>query len=220
MSHFRPQVIDGLWHSLCPSFEQYASRSSLHRSRAVSFTGLSCPTHSRYVRARVSRSLVTIIPSHPQSPTFWKQKHVDKPAEATEAAPSTPWSRRAEIQVQEQTHATSSIPTQKPLLDSSSNDIRKLSDAQIHTILRREANCAYYDRVQEIIEILIRERGEKPDRTHYHALISAQANLEHGSAAEVERLLQEMEETKTALDAGTCSAVLKACIPTNRSTGV
>ena len=202
MSQLRPQIIDGLWHCLCPSFEQLTLSSSLRRSRTIPFTGLTRPTNRQYVRARDrargSPSPVTIIPSHPKNPTFWKPKHLHGAPPASLFLKYEPGSKE-------------DIPTTKALFDSSSNDIRVLSDARIHTVLQNEVRCAYYDRVQEIVEILIRERGERPDKIHYHALISVQANLEHGSAAEVERLLQEMEEYRIELDAGICSAVLKVC---------
>ena len=75
--------------------------------------------------------------------------------------------------------------------------------------LRRAANAGNYVRVQALVKILVRDRGERPSPRLYLALILANTNLQHGSPAEVKRLLQEMKEEGFTQESATYHAVLK-----------
>lgn len=66
-----------------------------------------------------------------------------------------------------------------------------------------------YPGVQEHVEHLVKERGEKPNIGIYHALVLANTNCKHGSAGEVTRLLQDMAEEGINPDSATLHAVLR-----------
>jgi hypothetical protein len=82
----------------------------------------------------------------------------------------------------------------------------------LHEKLR--ALCAKegsYHKITELVEYLIRERGEKPALVHYDALIRANSDAEFGSAQVVRDLLVEMKEDGIAADNGLYHAVLQVC---------
>lgn len=61
-----------------------------------------------------------------------------------------------------------------------------------------------------LVETLIRDRGEQPNQSHYHALILANADTALGSAIEAERLLDEMFKAEVPVDRAIYQAMLKA----------
>ena len=83
---------------------------------------------------------------------------------------------------------------------------------QLHEELLRRANAGDLAWTRHLVHFLVHERGEQPDIRHYYALIVANTDPALGSVEEVERLVQEMENSQMTMDAGVYHAVLKVCV--------
>lgn len=75
--------------------------------------------------------------------------------------------------------------------------------------LRQIALGANYRQTQELVRILVEQRGEKPNLRLYEALLLANADHEHGSASEVARILEEITNEGLTPDAATYHAILR-----------
>ena len=75
--------------------------------------------------------------------------------------------------------------------------------------LRQVALGANYRQTQECVQILVEERGEKPNLRLYDALLLANADHEHGSASEVARILEEIKNEGLTPDSATYHAILR-----------
>ncbi|KAL8695809.1 MAG: hypothetical protein Q9224_003143 [Gallowayella concinna] len=84
-----------------------------------------------------------------------------------------------------------------------------LLDEELYDELRRAGTAGDYSRIREALRILIQERGVKPDRRHYQALLLANINAQHGSPVEVARILENMEEEGIVLDSAAYHAIIK-----------
>ena len=89
--------------------------------------------------------------------------------------------------------------------------LHDLTTEAAHEELRRAANAGDYVRVQALVKILVGQRNEQPSPRLYLALLLANTNLQHGSPAEVKRLLLEMKYEGFAPDSSTYHAALKVC---------
>lgn len=69
-----------------------------------------------------------------------------------------------------------------------------------------------YIRVRILAEVLVKERGEEPNLPLYLGLILANTNPQHGSPAEVKRLLEEMEAEGLIPDSSIYHAALKVAL--------
>lgn len=80
---------------------------------------------------------------------------------------------------------------------------------ELHNYLReiRDQSGAYFQ-ILDLVDHLIRERGERPSLRHFDALIHANADAEHGSAEVVEDLLRECESEGIVGDGGFYHGVL------------
>ena len=87
--------------------------------------------------------------------------------------------------------------------------LRRLEIGIAYQNLRQIALGAKYRQTQECVRILVEERGEKPNLRLYDALLLANADHEHGSASEVARILEEMENEGLTPDSATYHAVLR-----------
>lgn len=65
-----------------------------------------------------------------------------------------------------------------------------------------------YQRIVNLVQYLIEDRGERPSLRHFDALIRANADAEKGSAEVVEGLLREMEREGIIGDSGLYHGVL------------
>jgi hypothetical protein len=102
----------------------------------------------------------------------------------------------------------SGLPLGKPFTKFSSFDDVPLT--HLHERLRQIGSQeGAYHRIADLVEYLIKERGEKPALIHYDALIRANADAENGSAEVVERLLKEMKEEGVGADSGLYHGVLQ-----------
>jgi len=79
----------------------------------------------------------------------------------------------------------------------------------LYALLRKQAGLGKLQEVEEIVEHLICRYGEAPNTRLYAALILANHNSELGSAAEVERILQEMRHEQMEPDEACYHNVLK-----------
>ncbi|KAL9600058.1 MAG: hypothetical protein Q9219_003428 [cf. Caloplaca sp. 3 TL-2023] len=85
----------------------------------------------------------------------------------------------------------------------------ELNDEEIHEEMRKASTAGDHARTREIMRTIVQDRGQKPSRKHYHALILANTNPRLGSVSEVVSILQEMEEVDIPLDFASYHAVLK-----------
>lgn len=76
----------------------------------------------------------------------------------------------------------------------SADKLDALSIEQLYDLLRdvRDQEGAYH-RIVDLVNYLVKQRGERPNIRHFDALIRANADAEHGSGAVVEELLDEMD---------------------------
>ncbi len=87
--------------------------------------------------------------------------------------------------------------------------LRRLEIGIAYQNLRQIALGANYRQTQDCVRILVEERGEKPNLRLYDALLLANADHEHGSASEVARILEEMENEGLTPDSATYHAILR-----------
>ena len=83
--------------------------------------------------------------------------------------------------------------------------------------LKRFSERADYVRVQAQVEQLVEINHETPNLRLYNALILANGHPQLGSAGEVARLLQEMEEGGIMPDSATYHAILRVCPATKHA---
>jgi hypothetical protein len=76
-----------------------------------------------------------------------------------------------------------------------------------------------YNKIAELVDYLIRNRGEKPALIHYDALIRANADAENGSVEVVRSLLKEMKEMGIGADSGLYHGVLQVSSDDGLSVG-
>ncbi|KAL8653534.1 MAG: hypothetical protein Q9226_003807, partial [Calogaya cf. arnoldii] len=88
-------------------------------------------------------------------------------------------------------------------------EVVDLNDQELYDELRKASSAGDYPRIREVLKILIRERGVKPDRRHYQALLLGNANAQHGSPVEVTQIVDEMEDSGITLDSAAYHAILK-----------
>ena len=81
---------------------------------------------------------------------------------------------------------------------------------ELYEELRRASGNAKYQRVQELVRLLIHKHKKEPNQRLYHALILANADPEYGTPSEVEALLKEMVQMDISPDAATYHGALKA----------
>ncbi|KAL8724877.1 MAG: hypothetical protein Q9166_007706 [cf. Caloplaca sp. 2 TL-2023] len=101
------------------------------------------------------------------------------------------------------------IPKTVGIKSSSRRDNTVLLDGELYEELRRASTAGDYPRIREVLKILIKDRGVKPDRRHYQSLLLANTSPQHGSPGEVARILNEMEIEGIALDSAAYHAILR-----------
>jgi len=87
--------------------------------------------------------------------------------------------------------------------------MRKLDIRTAYQTLRQTALGGRYSQTQACANILVKERGEKPNLRLYDALLLANADPEYGSASEVARLLEELAGEGLTPDSATFHAALR-----------
>jgi hypothetical protein len=177
------QPIDALWHSLCPSFTRFSQTEAIPLLRGPQ-------------RRRIHRAAIVC------APTTLPIRFIALPQLRLATPTKSRWHRRAPqlSQSYQQSDETESVAI-----------ARKGSTAALYQQLRNVSARGNYAAVQLLVKALVLEHGENPNSQLYRALILANTCPDHGSAAEVERLLQEMEQEGTVPDSAIYHAVLKAC---------
>ncbi|KAI4141419.1 MAG: hypothetical protein LQ340_007651, partial [Diploschistes diacapsis] len=180
------QVVDRLWHYLCPSFTLAvapASRSQLlchaKKSRFLSPTIIN-PRFQSTARER--------------PPYQWPNGH----------------SPNSQNRLRFQLHWSHRPPDPDDHSSRTSAIIRLGTNAELHQELHRRANGGDLAWARYLVYTLVHSRGERPDSRHYYALILANTDLALGSVEDVERLVQEMKDQHVDIDSATHHAVLKA----------
>ena len=87
--------------------------------------------------------------------------------------------------------------------------MRELDIASAYQELRRSTQKGSYAHVRDCVEILVRERRQKPNLRLYDALLLANTDNEHGSAGEVNGILDQIAVDGLAPDSATYHAALR-----------
>jgi hypothetical protein len=179
-------AVDGLWRCLCPAFDSIVlSRARLPVSRA-SYR----PCVPRRI-LRPSSLKLSIAASRRQNSTLAKSVNISNDRNfATEALDA----------------AEPSSETPPP------ENWGALSVVELHDILRTVRDeSGSYQKTINLVQYLIKNRGERPNVRHFDALIRANADAERGSAEEVEGLLKEMDKQGIIGDSSLYHSVLMVC---------
>ena len=87
--------------------------------------------------------------------------------------------------------------------------MRELDIASAYQELRRSNLKGNYAHVRDSVEILVKERRQKPNLRLYDALLLANTDNEHGSAGEVAGILDKIAGDGLAPDSATYHAALR-----------
>ncbi|KAF2004762.1 hypothetical protein P154DRAFT_458844 [Amniculicola lignicola CBS 123094] len=106
---------------------------------------------------------------------------------------------------------TRSYASKAPLAPrSSKRPLAELSTPELYEKLRDKGLAGKPEPVKEIIKILVKDRGEKPNLGIYAPLLQSFASCSEGTAGKVRKVLGEMREGGLELDVGACHCVLEA----------
>ena len=181
-------VADGLWRTLCPSFD------ALLVSRVR--TPLQKVVRRATAKSRPPRARPSISASQRRCNSTYTTI-------AAELEPLQPVERPkwAELSTQPKRSQKS-----KPNLNI---DLDSATTAELHNHLREIRDFAgAYKHIIEVVQHLIEVRHEKPSLRHFDALIRANADPQHGSAELVEELLREMDQEGIIGDSGLYHGVM------------
>lgn len=177
-------AVDGLWRCLCPSFDSIVLSRARLPIRSASYQ----PCAPRR-RLRPSSWNLSIAASRRQNSTLAKSTNV----------------------------LTDEDLTNEPLGGGTSEtplpeNWGALSITELHDILRTVRDeSGSYQKTINLVQYLLKNRGERPNVRHFDALIRANADAERGSAEEVEVLLREMDRQGIIGDSGLYHSVLMVC---------
>lgn len=87
--------------------------------------------------------------------------------------------------------------------------MRDLEITSAYQELRRATLNGRYAHIRDMVRILVRERGQKPNLKLYDALLLANTDSQNGSAGEVARILDEIAMEGLVPDSATYHAALK-----------
>ncbi|PBP21053.1 pentatricopeptide repeat protein [Diplocarpon rosae] len=187
--------IDGLWRCLCPSIDRVAIKALPARgSAARRAVNDRRPNPSQYIHTSTRRLRDTILrriifEPQPKDPVEPDPLQSPKPLFASRTSLGSEAERKRRYVLGYQ---LKDVPT-----------------AKIHDQLRRvRGEAKSYHKVVELVEYLIRERGEKPALIHYDSLIRANASAKYGSVLSVRALLEEMDVLGIVKDSGLYHGVL------------
>ena len=172
------QVIDALWHCLCPP-----------------------PSILVKLRTPLGRSIVrvafrTALPiSVPRRTLYCADFH-------------RPHNKVSPRQGRDSRHGYQTAATK--LGDNKDGEVLStISKSAVYEELRKASTKGNFERVQRIVQILLEGRGEAPNSRIYTALILANTSPNHGTAAGLDELLEEMVGEGIMPDSATYHAVLK-----------
>lgn len=174
-------IVDGLWQCLCPSSTKLPQKGV----DAISPAGARSLIQYRKVQ-------------HPQTHT---QSFRTKPRIGPQLL-----RQLVNLQAQRFTHW-------KPfLVGHHVGDlarVRSLDIASSYQELRRSTLKGDYTHIRDVVEILVKERGQKPNLRLYDALLLANTDSQKGSAGEVARIIDEIAMEGLIPDSTTYHAALR-----------
>jgi hypothetical protein len=181
-------VIDGLWRCLCPSVDTFAVSQLNSSVRRGSIRPSLPPTRRRLSglsRSSLSRSI------HGKANVKLQCQGYGTAAEGCETEGCT---------------TLSAVPKSTPSHASFDDvPVTELHDALRHTGTKGDA----YKSISDLVEYLIKFRGEKPSLLHYDALVRANADVSKGSADGVASLLREVKEENIKPDSNLYHSALQ-----------
>jgi hypothetical protein len=189
----RSFVNDALWRCLCPAFPANASSTALTR------LGATCALRSR---------------PHKRTPSLHSRAYNQSTAPAPTSSTFPTFSQNAP-----------SFGTQRPPR-TSSGQAGKVPLAQLPTNilyehLRDEGAKGRWDEVFSICRVLVKDRGEVPNKNMYNGILHSFVSSSNGTAGKVRKVLDEMGfwaedtsgsfsgQTKIELDARGCECVIE-----------
>jgi hypothetical protein len=206
----RALVLDGLWHSLCPSFDRLAlSRPScVSRPRKHNFK--SSPSHATRIAPIIPRRCYSSqdrgidASNKPEKKTDYpiNTRHETSTSFLESKSESEPHIDHADAD--DQMHKARNRYTKLP--EGYNNKLEAALEGRIRAVTTKDPSIA---RTTQTLRALIRDRGVEPHTRHYQALIFANCDNELGSPEMVQHLLQEMEENGITADSRTLHAALK-----------
>lgn len=188
----RPFVNDALWRCLCPGFPANASVSTIARITPAS--ALRNRPHKVHP-ARQLRAYSQSIASSPYGDDFFSQANA--PSFGSRVAPQPGDAKRGN----------------KPSL-------AQLPTYLLYEHLRDEGAKGHFDEVFNICRVLVKDRGESPNKEMYNGILHSFVSPSNGTAGKVRKVLDEMGfwadnstaeggQAKVELDARGCECVLE-----------
>ena len=174
------QIVDSLWHCLCPSYHSVPTKCHLRLKTVASKLA------RRALQAAAKRSIVQYA----------------RPYHLYRKAPGI-------LSTHQPTQGRSFSEISKKKSSNDEEALKVMAKSLVYERLRKSCIAGDYNRVQKIVRVLVRERGEKPSTRLYTALILANTHAEHGTVQQVEELLEEMVAEGINPDSATYHAVLK-----------
>jgi pentatricopeptide repeat protein len=160
----RPFVNDALWRCLCPGFPSNATAAHLSRSALPSTPTLTAKRRS--LPQRASRTYSAAAAAAQPSP-FFAQPHVPAPTAPPRFNP-------------------------RPRNAKEKTPLVHLPTHILYEDLRDAGAKGQFDEVMKISNVLIQDRGQRPDQAMYAAVLHSFASCENGTAGKVRRVLEEM----------------------------
>ena len=174
------QIVDSLWHCLCPLY--YSASTKCYPPLRAATTKLV----RRTLPTATSRSIVR----------YGRPRQLYKKTSGIRGT-----NQRA------QCRNFGEVSRKKTSINEEA--LKVMAKSPLYEQLHKSCIAGDYDRVQKIVRILVRERGERPSTRLYTALVLANTHAEHGSVQQVEMLLEEMVAEGVNPDSATYHAVLK-----------
>jgi hypothetical protein len=162
-----------------------------------------CPSFSRFLYPQVQKS------SHTKRPIYLSKLHKSQ---------LLPHRSLSSITLKKQQHDTQLDTPNRLQRPKASKILGKNGDltdyaaiplVDLNKQLWKVAEKGDLKSTKALLQVIIHDHGERPNETHYHALILANTDASLGSASEVERLLEEMKKERLPVDSNVCRAVLK-----------
>lgn len=189
----RPFVNDALWRCLCPAFPANVSTKSLSRLGATIALRNGSSKHTSNSQSRAYNQSTSPAPSREPFPSFTQQ------------------------------HAPS-FSAPEPHKPRTRNQAGKVPLTQLPTNilyehLRNEGAKGHWDEVFSICRVLVKDRGEVPNKEMYTAILHSFVSSSNGTAGKVRKVLSEMGfwadadslsgHPRIELDARGCECVLE-----------
>ncbi|KAF9693144.1 hypothetical protein EKO04_008595 [Ascochyta lentis] len=185
----RPFVNDALWRCLCPGFPPNVCTSKVAR---IGASAIARPRPQGSTRAwQCQNRPYSAAASAPTTSPFFTQPHAPSPISRAQYPPRTPRNAREKT----------------PLV--------QLPTHVLYESLRHEGYQGHFDEVMKICNVLVKDRGQRPDKDMYAAILHSFTSSVDGTAGKVRKVLEEMgfwsdSTERVELDVRGCENVLEA----------